>query len=97
MAAHAARRLLRMNQNLASILGVELLCAARGIEFRAPLVTSQPLQDAIGLLRQHVSSLGTDRYMANDMQAATELVADGRLTDTCPGNCLPQLHDLVAS
>ena len=97
MAAHAARRLLRMNQNLASILGVELLCAARGIEFRAPLLTSQPLQDAIGLLRQHVSSLGTDRYMANDMQAATELVADGRLTDTCPGNCLPQLHDLVAS
>ena len=31
MAAHAARRLVRMNNNLNVILGVELICAAQGI------------------------------------------------------------------
>jgi histidine ammonia-lyase len=40
MAAHGARRLMRMTPNLASILGVELLCASQGIECRAPLKTS---------------------------------------------------------
>ena len=29
-----------MNANLAQILGIELLCAAKGIEHRAPLKTS---------------------------------------------------------
>ena len=40
MAAHGARRLRRMVANLTRILGVELLCAAQGIGFRAPLKTS---------------------------------------------------------
>jgi histidine ammonia-lyase len=37
MAAHGARRLARMNDNLNVIIGVELMCAAQGVEFRAPL------------------------------------------------------------
>ena len=48
MAAHAARRLGRMNANLNTILGVEAICAAQGIEFRAPLKTSAPLQRVHG-------------------------------------------------
>ncbi|MCB2144611.1 MAG: aromatic amino acid lyase, partial [Rhodobacteraceae bacterium] len=47
MAAHGARRLTRMVANLDRILGVELLCAAQGIEFRAPLKTSAPLARAL--------------------------------------------------
>ena len=35
MAAHGARRLMRMVENLDRILGIELLCAAQGIHFRA--------------------------------------------------------------
>ena len=49
MAAHAARRLVRMNNNLNVILGVELICAAQGIGFRAPLSTSPMLQAVIAL------------------------------------------------
>ena len=37
MAAHGARRLTPMVANLEHILGIEALCAAQGIEFRAPL------------------------------------------------------------
>ena len=37
MAAHAARRLKKMNKNLNTIIGIELMCGAQGVEFRAPL------------------------------------------------------------
>ncbi|WP_350335385.1 histidine ammonia-lyase [Coralliovum pocilloporae] len=81
MAAHGARRLSRMIENLNHILGVELLCAARGVEFRAPLQTSPLLQRTIARLREDVSSLQEDRYMAPDLKTAKELVASGTLLD----------------
>lgn len=79
MAAHAARRLERMNSNLNVILGVELICAAQGIEFRQTLKTSLPLQNVIASIRQKIAPLEGDRYMAPDLEAAAEMVADGRL------------------
>jgi histidine ammonia-lyase len=79
MAAHGARRLMRMNANLARILGVEALCAGQGLEFRAPLTTSAPLQRALARLREDVATLGDDRYLAPDLEAAARLVASGDL------------------
>ena len=61
--------------NLASILGVELLCASQGIECRAPMKTSAALQKVLARLRADVPSLGTDRYMATEMKTAAGLVA----------------------
>ncbi len=81
MAAHGARRLKRMNANLAHILGVEALCAAQGIEFRAPLETSPALARVIARLRQEVPPLQEDRYMAPDLVAAAALVASGALVE----------------
>lgn len=83
MAAHGAQRLHRMNRNLMNILAVEYLCAARGIEFRAPLKTSQALQQAINLLRKQVSSLKQDRYIASDISASAQLIASGMLERAC--------------
>lgn len=83
MAAHGARRLMQMSVNLNRILGVELLCAAQGVEFRAPLTTSQPLQGVLARLRCDVETLGADRYMAPDLEAAARLVASGALTAAC--------------
>jgi histidine ammonia-lyase len=80
MAAHAARRLLRMNANLNVILGVEAICGAQGIAFRAPLQTSEPLRSAISALRCAVPELGADLYMAPLIEAAAVMVADGTLT-----------------
>lgn len=79
MAAHAARRLRKMNQNLSAILGVELICAAQGVEFRAPLVTSHRLQAVLARIRVDVAPLGQDRYMAPDLAAAASLVSSGAL------------------
>jgi histidine ammonia-lyase len=79
MAAHAARRLSDMAENLAAILGIELLVAAQGIALRAPHTTSPALTAVIAMLREHVPALGADRYMAGDIAAATSLVAAGAL------------------
>lgn len=79
MAAHGARRLGRMNENLSVILGVEALCAGQGVEFRAPLTTSAPLQRVLARLRADVATLGDDRYLAPDLTAAARLIASGEL------------------
>lgn len=80
MAAHGAFRLQRMTANLNRILGVELMCAAQGVEFRAPLTTSPALQAVLTKLRAAVSTLGEDRYMAPDLEKAGDLVSSGVLT-----------------
>ncbi len=79
MAAHAARRLERMNRNLNVILGVEAMCGAQGIEFRAPLQTSDALKAAMAVLRADVPTVVEDRYLAPSIEAATALVETGRL------------------
>jgi histidine ammonia-lyase len=77
MAAHGARRLSQMVANLNVILGVEAICAAQGIDFRAPLTTSPPLRRAHARLRQEVATLGDDRYLAPDLAAAADLMRAG--------------------
>ncbi len=79
MSAHGARRLAPMVANLERILGVEALCAAQGVEFRAPLTTSAPLRAALGRLRTDVPALGPDRFLAPDLEAAAALVRIGAL------------------
>ena len=79
MAAHGARRLGRMVENLNVILGVETICAAQGIDFRAPLPTSAALQRVVACLRQDVATLGDDRYLAPDLAAAARLIGSGAL------------------
>jgi histidine ammonia-lyase len=80
MAAHAARRLKRMNDNLNVILGVEAISAAQGIEFRAPLATSAPLQEVIRRLRAEVPRIVEDRYLAPNIEAAARMVIEGSFT-----------------
>ena len=79
MAAHGAVRLGKMVQNLNVILGVEAICAAQGIDFRAPLHTSAPLQGVVARLRQDVATMGDDRFLAPDLAASARLIADGAL------------------
>jgi len=92
MAAHGAMRLGRMNRNLTNILAVELLCSARGIEFRAPLQSSKPLQSTINVLRRKVTSLQQDRYIAGDIEAAANLITAGHITGSITPVTLPTLQ-----
>lgn len=79
MAAHGARRLKRMCENLSVILGVEAICAAQGIDSRAPLITSPKLISVIARLRQDVPTLAEDRFLAPDLNRAAELIRSDAL------------------
>jgi histidine ammonia-lyase len=80
MAAHGAFRLGKMVDNLNHILGVELLCSAQGVEFRAPLATSPALQKVIAHLRLSVPSLEDDRYLAPELDIAAKLIAEDAIS-----------------
>ncbi len=80
MATFAARRLQAMISNTAYILGIELLAAAQGIEFLRPLQSSGALEQAHALLREQVSSIAHDRFLAPDIEQATQLVRNGSLS-----------------
>ena len=90
MAAHGARRLGRMVENLNVILGVEAICAAQGVEFRLPLLSSGPLQAVVARLRLDVATLGDDRYLAPDLAAAAALIGSGEIARAA-GVTLPVL------
>ena len=79
MATFAARRLGEMADNTAGILAIEYLCAAQGVDFRAPLTTSPKLQQAMALLRAQVSFYDKDRMHAPDIAAAKKIVQSGKL------------------
>ena len=74
MATFAARRLGPMCDNLRTILAVEYLAAAQGIDFHKPLETSAPLRGVHALLRARVPFLERDRFFAPDIAAAEALL-----------------------
>lgn len=90
MAAHGAMRLGRMTANLRHILGVETICAAQGVDFRAPLRTSPALQQVLSVVRADIPMLDQDRPLAGDIEAAAAMIGDGRI---CAGLPLPTLED----
>jgi histidine ammonia-lyase len=89
MSAHAARRLLAMAENTAAVIGIELLAAAQGCDFHAPLKSSAILEQARALVRAEVPHLDEDRELAPDIVKAIALVRTGRLADVARVAGLP--------
>ncbi|GEO12451.1 histidine ammonia-lyase [Microvirga aerophila] len=89
MATHGARRLLPMAANAANVIGIELLAAAQGCDFHAPMTSSEALERARATLRARVPHLNDDRYMAPDMEQAAELVRSGALAAATGNSMLP--------
>ncbi|MCC7274424.1 MAG: histidine ammonia-lyase [Alphaproteobacteria bacterium] len=77
MATHAARRLADMAENAAAIVGIELLAAAQGVDFHAPLASSPAVERVRALVRGRVAHLDDDRFLAPDLAAAQDLVHSG--------------------
>jgi histidine ammonia-lyase len=78
MATFAARRLVEMAENTGTIVAIELLAAAQGIDFRRPLRSSAPLEEAHAVIRAIAPHLDGDRFLATDIEAARPLVIEGR-------------------
>jgi len=81
MATHGARRLLPMVANVGNVVAIEVLAAAQGCDFHAPMRSSEPLERARALVRARIAHLEDDRYLAPEIAFAAELVRNGVLTN----------------
>ncbi len=63
MGSNAATKLVRVVDNVETVLGIELMNAVQALEFRRPLRTSPRLEKIIGDYRKVVPFIDTDNYM----------------------------------
>ena len=84
MATHGALKARRIARNAAGVIGIELLAAAQGIDFHAPLKTSATLERVRAAIRARVPKLASDRYMADDLAWAQTAVLDGSIAALSP-------------
>lgn len=76
MATFAARRLGDMVDNTETIVAIELLAAAQGIDFRRPLKTSHFLESIHAAIRKRVEHYDKDRFFAPDIEAIKQLITE---------------------
>jgi histidine ammonia-lyase len=74
------------------VIGVELLAAAQGCDFHAPLASSPALERVRRRLRDEVPTLGEDRYLHPDMESAKTLVRSGELLEAAGDIGFPGLE-----
>ena len=77
----AARKLRVVVGNLTRIVAVELCCAARGLDLRAPLLPARGTGAALEVLRSRVPGPGPDRYLSPELAAVESLVASGAVLE----------------
>jgi len=63
------------------ILAVELTCAARAIEMRAPLQPSRATATVIGVIRAQVDGAGPDRWLSPELAIVEQMVRSGAVID----------------
>jgi histidine ammonia-lyase len=79
MGAHAALKLRQVLDQVRIVLAVELLCAAQGLDLRAPLRPAPGLAAAHDALRARVPAMMQDRPVAPDIEAVRALIDDGTI------------------
>lgn len=77
MATNAGLRLHAMLENSAMIIGIELLAACQGIDFRRPLQSSPCLEEVFHTVRKYATFVQQDRLLASDMQVIQQQILQG--------------------
>jgi histidine ammonia-lyase len=77
----AARKLRSVVGNLTRVVAVELCCASRALDLRAPLAPAPGTAAALSVLRSRVPGPGPDRFLSPELAAVEELVRSGAVLD----------------
>ncbi|MDE3150350.1 MAG: histidine ammonia-lyase [Acidobacteriota bacterium] len=83
MGMTGALKLRQIVENVERIVGIELMCAAQGVEFRLPLRPSREIGRACAAVRAVVPPLQQDRTLAPDMDAMAAAVRAGAFNAWC--------------
>ncbi len=79
MGATAALKFATIHDHVRTVLAIELLCAAQGIDLRRPLRTTKPLEAVHAAIRARVPAMMVDRPLSPDIAAVRALIDDGTL------------------
>jgi len=79
MGGWAARKALKVVENVEYVLAIELLAACQALEFIRPLTSTKPLEDVHILVRSVVPYYEHDRFMHPDIETVHELVKSGKV------------------
>lgn len=79
MGWNGARKLRKVIENLARILAIELVIAARAIDLRAGLLPAPATANVVKELRKVVPGVGPDRWLSPELEAAVTLVQSGKI------------------
>jgi histidine ammonia-lyase len=74
MGMTAALKFRQIVENAEKLLAIELLCAAQGLDYRAPLKPARRVGEAFAAVRQLVKPLGEDRVLSIDIEALAAAV-----------------------
>jgi histidine ammonia-lyase len=75
----AARKLRRSLDLVTRVVAIEILTAARALDFRAPITPSPAAAAVVATLRESVPGAGPDRHLAPEIDAAVRGVQDRSL------------------
>ena len=81
MGMTAALKLRQIAWNAEQVIAIELLAAAEGLDYRAPLRSSAPIEKARAILRGIVPRMTVDRPLSFDIQKTAEAIERGELDE----------------
>jgi histidine ammonia-lyase len=79
MAPIAARKACQIARNAAGVIAIELIAAAQGVDYHAPLKTSAKLQAIHAAVRDISPHFTADHYWASDMAALQAAVLGSKM------------------
>ena len=85
MGATGALHLREVLDRAETVLAIEALCAAQGLDFRAPMRPAAGVARAHALVRERVPHLAEDRSPSPDIAAARELLRSGAVLAAADG------------
>ena len=77
MGMTAALKLRQIVANAEYVLAIELLTAAEGLDYRAPLRSSEPIERARATIRSHAERLTSDRPLSFDIERIAAAIRQG--------------------
>ena len=83
MGMTGALKLRQIVEHAERIVGIELMCAAQGLEFRRPLRASHEVERAHEAVRAIVPRLEQDRVLAPDIEAMASALRTGAFNAWC--------------
>ncbi len=85
MGMTAACKAQKILENAEMVIAIELLCAAQGVDLRAPLKPGLGTGSAHQAIRKKIPRLDEDRILATDLQRVAALVREGEVLAAAEG------------